>query len=297
MLVKKIISLVVVIFVLISCENSSNNNLQFEVDSSQNEGSTYTPEQIKDLKSASKVVYTLPSPNEMAQILYETKSIYDLSILNKVKNVNFYITDLHKSLNLGVYFADLSFTSMFDFPQQAMKFMGAAQHLAEELNIADVFTAEMSSKLEENLGNKDTLIQIVADAYLDTDKYLQDNNRPSTAKSVLAGAWIEGLYIACNLKLNKNNNEVIKQKIAEQKSAVGNLIDLLKELKDNDLKELIKDLEKLQSHFSNVKLQELSDSSNKKLASAEKAVITDEDFNKIKNEITGIRNKIINVEI
>jgi len=245
MIVNKIISFVLVGFILISCENSSNKNFQFDVDSNQEDGKVYTPEQIKDLKSASKVVYTLPSPNEMAQILYETKSIYDLSILNKVKNVNFYLTDLHKSLNLGVYFADLSFTSMFDFPQQAMKFMGAAQHLAEELNVADVFTPEMTSKLEDNLGNKDTLIQIVADAYLDTDKFLQDNNRPSTAKSVLAGAWIEGLYIACNLKLNKNNNDVIKQKIAEQKSAVGNLIDLLKELKDNNLKDLIKDLEKL----------------------------------------------------
>ena len=297
MIVNKIISFVLVGFILISCENSSNKNFQFDVDSNQEDGKVYTPEQIKDLKSASKVVYTLPSPNEMAQILYETKSIYDLSILNKVKNVNFYLTDLHKSLNLGVYFADLSFTSMFDFPQQAMKFMGAAQHLAEELNVADVFTPEMTSKLEDNLGNKDTLIQIVADAYLDTDKFLQDNNRPSTAKSVLAGAWIEGLYIACNLKLNKNNNDVIKQKIAEQKPAVGNLIDLLKELKDNNLKDLIKDLEKLNSHFSNVELQELRDSSNRKFASAEKAVITDEDFNKIKIEITRIRNKIVNAEI
>ena len=71
----------------------------------------------------------------------------------------------------------------------------------------------------------------------------------------------------------------------------------MKELKDNNLKDLIKDLEKLNSHFSNVELQELRDSSNRKFASAEKAVITDEDFNKIKIEITRIRNKIVNSEI
>jgi hypothetical protein len=297
MLVKNFIVTISLSFILFSCENSSEPNLQFDIDPAQGNEKMYTPEQIKDLKSASKVVYTLPSPNEMAQILYETKAIYDLSLLNKVKNVDFYLTDLSKSLNLGVYFADLSFTSMFDFPQQAMKFMGAAQHLAEDLHVADVFTPEMTSKLEDNLGNKDTLIQIVADAYLDTDKFLQDNNRPSTAKSVLAGAWIEGLYIASNLKLNDKKSEVIKQKIAEQKPALGNLIDLLKDLKDDHLKELIADLEKLKLLFAKVELHELRDSSNRKFASAEQAVISDDDFIKIKNEITRIRNKIVNSEI
>lgn len=297
MLVKNFIVSISLSFVLFSCDNSSEPNLKFDIDSTEGSEKMYTPEQIKDLKSASKLVYTLPSPNEMAQILYETKAIYDLTLLNKVKNVDFYLTDLSKSLNLGVYFADLSFTSMFDFPQQAMKFMGAAQHLAEDLNVADVFTPEMTSKLEDNLGNKDTLIQIVADAYLDTDKFLQDNNRPSTAKSVLAGAWIEGLYIASNLKLNDKKSEVIKQKIAEQKPALGNLIDLLKELKDDHLTNLITDLEKLKLLFAKLELKELRDSSNRKFASAEEAVISDDDFIKIKNEITRIRNKIVNSEI
>jgi hypothetical protein len=297
MLVKNFIVSISLSFVLFSCDNSSEPNLQFDIDPAEGNEKMYTPEQIKDLKSASKLVYTLPSPNEMAQILYETKAIYDLTLLNKVKNVDFYLTDLSKSLNLGVYFADLSFTSMFDFPQQAMKFMGAAQHLAEDLNVADVFTPEMTSKLEDNLGNKDTLIQIVADAYLDTDKFLQDNNRPSTAKSVLAGAWIEGLYIASNLKLNDKKSEVIKQKIAEQKPALGNLIDLLKELKDDHLTNLITDLEKLKLLFAKLELKELIDSSNRKFASAEEAVISDDDFIKIKNEITRIRNKIVNSEI
>jgi hypothetical protein len=297
MFVKKTIVLVCFCLVIVSCENSSEPNLQFEINSVQTNEKMYSPEQLKDLKSASKVVYTLPSPNEMAQILYKTKAIYDLSLLNKVKNVDFYLTDLSKSLNLGVYFADLSFTSMFDFPQQAMKFMGAAQHLAEDLNIADVFTPEMNSKLEDNLGNKDTLIQIVADAYIDTDKFLQDNNRPSTAKSVLAGAWIEGLFIASNLQYNNKKNDVIKQKIAEQKPALGNLIILLKDLKDNHLNELINDLEKLKILFSKIEIQELRDSSNQKYANAEQAMISDSDFILIKNEITRIRNKIINSEI
>ena len=102
MLVKNFIVSISLSFVLFSCDNSSEPNLQFDIDPAEGNEKMYTPEQIKDLKSASKLVYTLPSPNEMAQILYETKAIYDLTLLNKVKNVDFYLTDLSKSLNLGV---------------------------------------------------------------------------------------------------------------------------------------------------------------------------------------------------
>lgn len=291
---KNNILLIIIVLFLNSCKDTDVLVVDYPIQNIENQESSYSSEQIKDLKSVSKVVYTLPSPNEMAQILFDTKAIYDLGILNKVRNVDFYLTDLSKALNLGVYFADLSFTSMFDFPQQAMKFMGAAQHLAEDLNVADVFTPEMTNKLEENLGNKDTLIQIVADAYVDTDKYLQDHNRPSTAKSVLAGAWIEGLYIACNLKVAPNNQSIIYQKIAEQKPA---LIKLLKELNDDNLNELITDLEELKKYYKKVELKKLRDSSNRKFASAEKAVIHPNDFKFIQLEVSRIRNKIINAKI
>ena len=161
---------------------------------------------LKELKNASKVVYTLPSPVEMADILHKTSAVYDVAILNDPNSISNYVTDFKRALNLGVYFADLSFTSMFDYPQDAMKFMGAAQAMSDELNIQGVYTEEVMMKLEDNLSNKDSLIDIVASAYMDTDMYLQDNERPIIAKSILAGAWLKGYILLSTLKQNLPKN-------------------------------------------------------------------------------------------
>ena len=205
----------------------------------ENETSTKEEEKIvsarilKELKNASKVVYAVPSPVEMADILHKTKAVYDVEILNDPNSNANYVTDYTRALNLGVYFADLSFTSMFDYPQEAMRFMGSAQAISEELNIQGVFTEEIMMRLEENMSNKDSLIEIVSSTYVDTDLYLQDNERPIIAKAILAGAWLEGLYIAVNLETDSNHASVIWEKIGEQKPALSNLVKMLEDSKNS----------------------------------------------------------------
>ena len=295
----------VVLFVAIvffACNNEDSNKsdqIAKEISDEMNkkeekETVSYSREQIQELKTASKVVYTLPSPAEMAQILHDTKAVYDIKILNGVDNLDSYLTDFNQSLNLGVYFADLSFTSMFDFPQQAMKYMGAAQGLSEELNIAGVFTEDMMIRLEENLGNKDSLMQVVADAYLETDFALKDDNRPIVAKAILAGAWIEGLYIATNLEMESGKNTIVYEKIGEQKPALSNLIEMLSNMESEKLADLIVDLKKLEKAFEPVSFESVEDSTgNGKRAVSETVTISIADFEKIKSETEKIRTKIV----
>ena len=218
---------------------------------------TYTRKQIKELKTASKVVYNVPSPSEMAKILHHTKAIYDVEILNDPKSINQYVTDVSRALNLGVYFADLSFTSMFDYPQQAMLYMSAAQGLSEELNIVGVFNEDLMNRLEDNLSNKDSIMDIVSQTYLETDLYLQENERAVIAKAILAGAWIEGLYIATHLKSQGNQRQqVIWEKIGEQKSALSNLINMIEDCNEPQLKAFIEKLRQLESAYADVSIIE-----------------------------------------
>lgn len=109
---------------LMSCgddEVVTSNNQDYN--EFEEEEVAYTVNQIKDLKTAAKVLYTLPSPVEMADLLFQNNVVYDIEILNDPNGVTNYVTDMKCSLNLGVYFADLSFTSMFDYPLDGMKFM------------------------------------------------------------------------------------------------------------------------------------------------------------------------------
>lgn len=276
-------------------EAKKNRNVDLD---NEEEVRTYTKDQLRELKTASKVVYTLPSPNEMATILHETKAVYDIKILNPVANLDQYVADLSKALNLGVYFADLSFTSMFDYPQQAMMFMGAAQALTEELNIDGVFTEDMMVRIEENTGDKDSLMQIVADAYVETDVVLQEDERPIVAKAILAGAWIEGLFIAVNLQTAKGKELEVRNKIGSQKPSLNNLIEMLKDIEEPQLSALIKQLMQLQLAFEPVESVEVKDESEAgNLANMQKIVMSDQTFEMIKKITIQTRNKVVNSQL
>jgi hypothetical protein len=276
-------------------EAKKNRNVDLD---NEEEVRTYTKDQLRELKTASKVVYTLPSPNEMATILHETKAVYDIKILNPVANLDQYVADLSKALNLGVYFADLSFTSMFDYPQQAMMFMGAAQALTEELNIDGVFTEDMMVRIEENTGDKDSLMQIVADAYVETDVVLQEDERPIVAKAILAGAWIEGLFIAVNLQTAKGKELEVRNKIGAQKPSLDNLIEMLKDIEEPQLSALIKQLMQLQLAFEPVESVEVKDESEAgNLANMQKIVMSDQTFEMIKKITIQTRNKVVNSQL
>ena len=64
------------------------------------------------------------------------------------------------------------------------------------------------------MSNRDSLIEIVANTYMDTEYYLQENQRSIIAKAVLSAAWIAGLYIAVNLKTDSTQEFVICDKVA-----------------------------------------------------------------------------------
>jgi hypothetical protein len=215
---------------------------------------TYSKKQLSELKTASRVVYNLPSPSEMAEILHETIAIYDVEILSNPKAEGKYNTDITRALNLGVYFADLSFTSMFNYPQQAMLFMSAAQGLSQELDIVGIFNQDLMTRLEENLSDKDSIMDIVSFTYMETDFHLQQNERQMVAKVILAGGWVEGLYIATHLKTEDDNPSLIWKKIGEQKRALSNLIKMLEDCNEPQLGAFIAKLNKLEVAYKGVKI-------------------------------------------
>jgi hypothetical protein len=283
------------VITVLSCGGDSADNRSLDIFSDEtspleDEERMLSTKLLKELKNASKVVYAIPSPVQMADILHQTKAIYDIELLNNPNSISNYVTDYIRALNLGVYFADLSFTSMFDYPQEAIRFMGSAQAMSEELNIQGVFTEEVMMRLEENMTNKDSLIDIVSSTYVDTDLYLQDNERPIIAKAILTGAWIEGLYIAVNLETDSNQAFIIWQKIGAQKPALSNLVKMLEDCNDSRFARLIIDLKELVSLFDAVKLNYKTE----KLKSVEtlKVDISEELFLRIQVKTTDIRDKI-----
>jgi hypothetical protein len=244
-------------------------------------------EQIKDFKSAAKVFDAMPTPIEMAEIIKESKVVYDVKVLNDPKKTSQYVTSIKQALNLGVYFADLSFTSVFDHPQQSVAYLKAAQKMSMELKINDVFNENIITRMESNQNNKDSLLQIISEAYLTTDNYLFENKMNSVAAGIMAGGWIEALYIATHLDSEGGEATLVRHKISEQKTSLDHLVKLLSDCKDAELSIIKSQLINVQGIYGEMKEVVAADST--KTYNMDNA-----SFEKIKANILSLRSSIVN---
>jgi hypothetical protein len=216
-----------------------------EEDSMKDTATTAVP-----TNAAEKIVYSIPSPLRAISLLKRAGSHYIDGLINSPEHVKSYVTNSEMSLNLGVYGADLAYTCLFDQTQASIKCMKASRQLAEAIGISNAFSSNnLIARFEGNLSNRDSLLGIISELYRESGNYLKENDNNSGAALMLAGGWIEGLYIASR-SYEKNNKKDLAGRIAEQQLSLDNLISMLKDYKDQQgFKELIASLEDLRTAF------------------------------------------------
>lgn len=257
---------------------------------------------LESKNKVAKVFYAVPSPSELSAMIKATGANYNKNMLNPVANEAKYTSIIQKAMNLGVYGADLSYTSTFDQTQEAMVYMGVCKKLADGLGITGAINENTVKRMEKNLNNKDSLLKIISDTYLETDIYLKNNERSGVSALVVAGGWIEGLYISVSIANQNAKNELLVKRIAEQKLILENLIGLLETNEANDnAPEMMTELKALKAVYDNVKASDAPPAEVKTDAAAQKTVIgaagelnlTPEQLAEITKKITAIRTMII----
>lgn len=227
----------------------------------------------KRIEASNKVLSTVPLPLEAAEIFKTEGLIYDKNYLNPVDNVANYITNNKKALNFGVYGVDLSYATIFDQTQACMLYINCSKKLAEELGLTNVFDVATIERIENNIESKDSVLSIAEQSYRQADSYLKTTQQEELAALVLAGGWIEGLYLGTRQSAKNIDNSLIKQKINTQKQSLVELINLLESFKSENIAHLNNQLKQLDEVF---------------------IIENQEDFTNIANKVTKIRNQIIN---
>lgn len=212
----------------------------------QSEESKAQADQVKHIFRA------VPSPMEMASVLKRVGAQYDASLLNDVKNVNGYNTSRSQALNLGIYGAGLSYASVFNQNQESIIYLSCAKKLADKLGVSKAFDDETIERIEANVDNRDSLLNIVSETYYMLDAYLKENDRDHISAMVITAGWIEGLYISSTLAVRKQDaSHVLVERIADQKVSLKNLIELVNAYNaDGQIDELVKDLAVLNDIFA-----------------------------------------------
>ena len=209
---------------------------------------------LEDVNSAKQIFYSLPSPLETAMLIKNAGASYNEDLLNSVDNTSNYTTNKSMALNLGIYTTDLSFASLFDQTQTSILYMNAAKRMADGLGILDAIDNNTIDMLEENINNRDRIMDIISETFMNSSSFLTENERPALACIVLVGGWVEGLYIASTLvgDANIEGNKLVGR-IVDQKLSFDIVMHLLEDNKDNiDVAEILTEISDLKSTFDKI---------------------------------------------
>ncbi|MFC2115678.1 hypothetical protein ACFLTU_04345 [Bacteroidota bacterium] len=219
---------VFLIFSITSCKNkkSSESGSTDEAILEKMEGRDAVIQEISD--------YPLPTSFEVTTLLVEAGASYILDLSNHVENVNKYINLRSKALNLGVYGADLSYAATYNQTQETMQYLSASAKLIDELQIGS-FDEELVNNVEANIDNVDSLINLISDSFYDTYEYLTNNEQDELSILVMAGSWIEALYITSQISIFSADNAKILEIINEQSSSLEKLLETMAPVSESEM--------------------------------------------------------------
>jgi hypothetical protein len=295
--IKGFIALFLMIFIL-SCSSESPRKDRIEVDASDISSQDLAKEGIQ---TARQIFYSLPSPLETAMILKRSGAQYNEELLNPVENASKYTTNKSMALNLGIYSTDLSYASLFDQTQASIRYMAVSKRMAEGLGILNAIDNSIIQRLEENVNNREAIMDIISESLLNTSSILEEDDRVAIGSIILVGGWIEGLYIATSLvdDVKRADNELV-DRIIDQKLSLTTVINLLEQHKENsdvrdvmaDVKTLLTIYDKIQISFSGVEAVE-EEGETTVLRSKNVVSVSPAVFDELRNKVASIRSKYI----
>lgn len=271
---KKTVSAVIILFLVISitgcnsCKNSAGKKEQKKSEM----------EQVKAIdKQIEKNVYPLPTSAEVIKMLTDFEVGYIFGICNPVENTKNYYTSASRSINLGVYGADLSYATLYNIDQQVLNYMDAIRTIANDLNMSKVYSAPLYDSIKKNFDNKDSLVKILKKAFNETYQYMSENDQQTLALLVVGGAWVEGMYLTVNVSEAAYNAASFSKVLIEQKNSFNLFLDLTKPYMDDPMiSDFVKNLDPIKTVYAGLTTS-----------------LTEQNIKDIATAIILIRNKII----
>lgn len=247
--------------------------------------------QVEDEFESMDIDYVLPSPLQVAQILKNANLKYNSSLLNKLENADAYSLKMKKTLNFGIYSADLAFSVLNNKTQDARDYMKVVKQLADEIGLQSVFDgSDLMDRFEASIGDEGKTMDVLIEIQEKTDLYLAENQKQYVGVITFSGAWIEGMYFGANDAL-KNRNEDVGYALAEQITILGNLIKGLEseEIESEDILLVVDYFKKIRDAYNNFESVKTYDETKGELQ------LTDSEIKIIADMIMELRSKVVAV--
>lgn len=290
-----IYTLFISVVFIASCNNVSEKQKQ------DNKFSAQEIDTSTLLLKYNNTLFTLPSPYQATYSIKNNEIEFQKSLLNPVNNVSNYTTNFQQALNIGIYGTDLGYLNIYDQIPDVISYFTVIKKLSRELGLENTLQIEILDRIEKNINNKDSLLQLITGTFRHFDYYLKVNNRKDIGVLIITGGWIESIYILSQSAIESKDRQIINR-LGEQKHPLDNLIEILSPYyyKSKDFAELIDVLVDLAYEFDGIIYSytyiesEVNEAEKLTIINSKSNVIISEYHLKtIANKIASVRNKII----
>jgi len=264
---------IMVLGVAASC-NNSNNTKQKSVNDLNVE------DVIFDDKT-STINYKIPSPLEMFQRMQRNNVPFKLELPNAPINSQRYVTQYQQAINMGIYASDMAYCCILGDSQNTLVYFNMVKNLSVEIGLYEGVNKELADRVLDNLSESDTLISITADSYYEVVSYIEEQDLTDIQCLVVAGSWIESLYLSLKSICDKEIDKTTMETIHDHQVILENLVELLNQNKEvPNVAKLLSELKTIQSAYD-ITYQ----NGDKKL--------TQEQFSNIVNTVSDVRERLI----
>jgi hypothetical protein len=274
---------------------SRNNNLDVPVE-----------EELKGVDIPEEAVINITdnisSPVEIAAMIKSMGVPFSKGFLAPTEYTSNYITSYSQAFALGVFSADLGYLNMYNKTGSVIDYLSTIKNLANSINVGQFFDFTTLKRLATNNSNIDSLKFISVHSFNQMDYSLRMRKRGNLSALIVAGAWIEGIFITVQVAKDQPDPKLM-EKIGEQKIILTDLMLLLSSYaKDPIFKNYVNEFKSIKSKFDDVNItyvsgepQYIEENGMLTIKQTEKSIvnITDTQLKNITETIEGVRNRLI----
>jgi hypothetical protein len=247
-MIKKLLLLSAVILLFTTCGQRSSENLDVDLDDVEVGELQISPETMNE------IIQNIASPIEVAALINSLNVPFSFAYLANPDKFSTSTTSFEMAYYLGALSADLGYLNMYEKTGTAVNYLSTINRLADALQIGQFFDFATIKRLATTSSDLDSLMFISVNSFNNMDDYLRETDRGNLSALMIAGVWMEGLYLATQVA-TQNSNEDLKSMIGEQKLILNDLLLVLNNYSNEEIIQgYITDLEAVKRAFDDVKI-------------------------------------------
>jgi len=247
-MIKHLTLIVITSFLLASCGQRPKENLEVDMEE------VIAGELQISSETMNEIIQNIASPVEVAALISSLNIPFSTSYLADPESLSTSTTSFEMAYTLGVLSADLGYLNMYEKTGSAVNYLSSINRLADALQVGQFFDFATIKRLATTSSDLDSLMFISINSFNSMDDYLRETNRSNLSALMIAGVWMEGMYLATQVA-KQNSNEDLKTMIGEQKTIINDLILVLENYSHEPaIRAYLEDMQTIKEAYADVKI-------------------------------------------